>query len=153
PFADYYQGAPANSGLVFKVVPDETMRGLELRKGDIDLVINDLSPDMIHTLSEEGRLQVVTGPGTDYAYLGFNLRDPRLQDKRVRQAIGFAIDQQAIVTYLRRGMARPATLVVPSMSWAFEPDTLRFTHDPARARALLDEAGVRDPDGDGPLPR
>ena len=42
PFADYYQGAPANSGLVFKVVPDETMRGLELRKGDIDLVVNDL---------------------------------------------------------------------------------------------------------------
>ena len=153
PFADYYQGAPANSGLVFKVVPDETMRGLELRKGDIDLVVNDLSPDMIHTLAKEARLRVVTGPGTDYAYLGFNLRDPQLQDVRVRQAIGFALDRRAIVSYLRRGLAQPATLVVPPMSWAYEPDTLQFEHNLARARALLDEAGVRDPDGDGPRPR
>jgi peptide/nickel transport system substrate-binding protein len=42
---------------------------------------------------------------------------------------------------------------VPDQAWAFEPDVLRFTHVPARAMGLLDEAGYRDPDGDGPLPR
>ena len=61
---------------------------------------------------------------------------------RVRQAIGYAIDRDAIVTYLRRGLARPATGIVPSMSWAYAPDVLRFTHDPDKARALLDEAGL-----------
>jgi peptide/nickel transport system substrate-binding protein len=46
-FADYYGGRPHNDGLVFKVVPDEVMRGLELRKGTIDIVVNDVSPDDI----------------------------------------------------------------------------------------------------------
>jgi peptide/nickel transport system substrate-binding protein len=71
----------------------------------------------------------------------------------VRRAIGYAIDQQAIVTYLRRDLATAATGIVPPMSWAYEPDVFRFTHDPAKARALLDEAGFPDPDGRGPAPR
>jgi peptide/nickel transport system substrate-binding protein len=152
-FADYYTGPPANAGLDFRTVPDETMRGLELRKGSVDLVVNDLSPDLVEGLREEGRLAVVTGPGTDYAYVGINLRDPALRDQRVREAIGYAIDQRAIVTYLRRGLAQPATGIVPPMSWAFAPDVFRFTHDPDKARALLDEAGYPDPDGPGPAPR
>ncbi|HUL73901.1 MAG TPA: ABC transporter substrate-binding protein [Vicinamibacterales bacterium] len=152
-FAGYYGGAPANAGLDFRTVPDETMRGLELRKGSVDLVVNDLSPDLVEGLRAEGRLTVVTGPGTDYAYVGLNLRDPALRDLRVRQAIGYAIDQRAIVTYLRRGLAEPATGIVPPMSWAYAPDVFRFSHDPDKARALLDEAGYRDPDGAGPAPR
>ena len=150
---DYYEGAPANSGLVMKMVPDDTMRGLELRKGSVDLIVNDLAPDIIHTLLEEGRVRIETAPGVDYAYLGFNLREPLLQDARVRQAIGFAIDRQAIVKYLRRDLATVATGIVPPLSWAYAGDQQAFTHDPARARRLLDEAGYADPDGDGPLPR
>jgi peptide/nickel transport system substrate-binding protein len=153
PFAEAHGGAPANAGLQFRVVPDETMRGLELRKGSVDLVVNDLSPDMVHSLERLPGLAVVSAPGTDYAYIGFNLRDPLLRDPRVRLAIGHAVDQAAIIRHLRRGLAREATGLVPSMSWAYEPEVLRFTHDPTRARALLDEAGLRDPDGDGPAPR
>jgi peptide/nickel transport system substrate-binding protein len=152
-FADYYAGPPANAGLRFKVVPDETMRGLELRNGSVDLVVNDLSPDLVQGLRDEGGLTVVTGPGTDYAYLGFNLRDPLLADRRVRQAIGYGIDQEAIVTHLRRGLARTTTGLLPPASWAFEPAVLELNHDPARARALLDEAGYPDPDGPGPASR
>ena len=153
PHTDYWDGAPANGGLVLKVVPDETMRGLELRKGSVDMVVNDLAPDVIHTLLEEGRVAIKTATGVDYAYIGFNLRDPLLQDRRVRQAIGFAIDREAIVQYLRRGMAQIASGVIPPLSWAFEDETFKFTHDPARARQLLDEAGYRDPDGPGGQPR
>jgi peptide/nickel transport system substrate-binding protein len=149
-FDDCYGGRPANHGLLFRTVPDETMRGLELRKGSVDLVVNDLSPDLVAGLQQDGHLNVVTSAGTDYAYLGFNLRDPVLADKRVRQAIGYAIDQDAIVTYLRRGLARPATGIVPPMSWAYASDVFQFTHDPDKARALLDEAGYKDPDGPGP---
>jgi peptide/nickel transport system substrate-binding protein len=149
----YYRGAPKNEGLVFKVVPDETMRGLELRKGDVDLIVNDLSPDMIHGLQETGTVSVITGQGTDYAYMGLNLRDPILQDRRVRHAIGYAIDRDAIIKYLRRGQARLTAGIVPSMSWAAADDVFTFSHDVARARALLDEAGFPDPDGAGPRPR
>jgi peptide/nickel transport system substrate-binding protein len=98
-------------------------------------------------------LQTVRSPGTDYQYIGINLRDPFLKDVRVRQALAYAVDRDAIVSYLRRGLASPALGIIPPIAWAFEPDVFRFTHDPAKARQLLDEAGYRDPDGDGPLPR
>jgi peptide/nickel transport system substrate-binding protein len=152
-FDGYYRGRASNDGLLFKVVPDATMRGLELRKGTVDLVVNDLVPDLVHRLRGDPALTVHEGAGTDYAYLAFNLRDPRLRDVRVRHAIGYAIDQDAIVRHLRRGLARPATGIVPPMSWAYEPDVLRLTYDPARSRALLDQAGLVDRDGAGPEPR
>jgi peptide/nickel transport system substrate-binding protein len=152
-FKDYFGGAPKNAGLVLKIVPDEIMRGLELRKGSVDLVVNDLTPDTVERLRDDRSMHVVEAPGTDYAYIGVNLRDPVLADRRVRQAIGYAIDRDAIVRYLRRGLAQPAAGVVPPLSWAFAPDTFQFTCDPARSRALLDEAGFPDPDGDGPAMR
>jgi peptide/nickel transport system substrate-binding protein len=153
PFDGYYLGRPVNAGLIFRVVPDETMRGLELRKGSVDLVVNDLSPDIVDGLRKEPHLQVSTAPGTDFAYLGFNLRDPLLQDRRLRLAVGYAIDLKAIVDHLRRGLATTAIGIVPPMSWAHESNVLRFERNLDLARALLDEAGYPDPDGAGPLPR
>jgi peptide/nickel transport system substrate-binding protein len=135
------------------VVPDDTMRGLELRKGTVDLVVNDLAPDIIWQLREEGRMRVETTPGTDYAYIGLNLHDPILAKPDVRKAIGFAVDRTAIVRYLRRGFASVAVGIVPPMSWAYEPNVFDFRYDPAQARQLLDAAGFPDPDGDGPQPR
>jgi peptide/nickel transport system substrate-binding protein len=152
-FADYFRGRPANDGVVLKVIPDEIMRALELRKGTVDMVVNDLSPDVVHQLAEERSVRIAEAPGTDYAYVGINMRDPVLADRRVRHALGYAIDRQAIVDHLRRGLARPAVGILPPASWAFNAEVFQFTHDPARAMALLEEAGYRDPDGDGPLPR
>ena len=152
PFKEYFGGAPKNNGLVLKVLPDDTMRGLELRKGSIDLVVNDLPPDIVRQMNGRG-VEIATSPGLDYSYLGVNIRDPILRDKRVRQAIGYAIDRNAIVQYLRRGLARPATGLIPSLAWAYEPDVFQFTYDPQKSMQLLDEAGYKDPDGDGPLPR
>jgi peptide/nickel transport system substrate-binding protein len=153
PFDGYFGGRPRNDGVVIKVVPDDTMRGLELRKGTVDLVVNDLAPDIVHQLRDEPALQVIEAPGTDYAYVGLNLRDPALSDVRVRRALASAIDRRAIVEHLRRGLAEPAVGILPPMSWAFNPEVERHPHDPARAKALLEEAGHVDPDGDGPLPR
>jgi peptide/nickel transport system substrate-binding protein len=153
PFDQYFGGRPVNNGIVFKVVPDDTMRGLELRKGTVDLIVNDLAPDIAWQLRSEGRLKVVEAPGTDYAYIGLNLRDPILQHPEVRRAIGYAIDREAIVKYLRRGYATVAVGIIPPMSWAFERNVFDFTYNPTEARRLLDTAGFPDPDGDGPAPR
>lgn len=152
-FADYYRGAPANAGVLLKVVPDETMRGLELRNGSVDLVINDISPDMAHSLAADPSLVTITAPGTDFAYVGLNLRDGHLSDRRARQALASAINRDDITRHLRRDQARNAAGIIPSMSWAYADDLVEFGYDPAKARRLLDEAGLRDPDGDGPEPR
>jgi peptide/nickel transport system substrate-binding protein len=153
PFEDYFGGRPANGGVVLRVVPDDTMRALELRKGTVDLVINDLAPDTIHQLRADSALQVVEAPGTDYQYVGINLRDPVLSDVRVRRALAYAVDRDAIVTHLRRGLAQPAVGILPPVSWAFEADVERYPYDPSQAERLLDQAGYRDPDGPGPAPR
>jgi peptide/nickel transport system substrate-binding protein len=152
-FDKYWEGPPSNAGIVMKVVPDDTMRGLELRKGATDLVVNDLPPDIVHQLEKSDQFAIERSPGLDFFYLGFNFRDPVLADVRVRHAIGYATNREAIIKYLRRGLGRPATGLVPDIAWAFEPDVFRFEFDPDRARRLLDEAGYPDQDGDGPLAR
>ena len=102
--------------------------------------MNDLPPDMVYQLEKEG-LSLSKSPGVDYQYVGFNLRDPVLKDVRVRHAIGHAIDRQAIVDYLRRGLATVADGMLPPTNWAYEPDVFVLDYDPERAKALLDEAG------------
>ena len=153
PFADYFEGAPRNKGLVFKVIPDSIMTGLELRRGTADLVVNDPDPDIVHQLEQDPSLKVKTAPGADFQYMGMNLLDPILKDVRVRRALSYAIDRKAIVNYLRRGLAVPATGFFPPESWAHEPSLPSYEYDPAKARALLDEAGYPDPDGNGPAMR
>ena len=88
-FDDYWEGAPKNAGVVLKVIPDDTMRGLELRKGSVDVVVNDLPPDIVHQLETSGDFAIARSPGLDFSYIGFNMRDPRAGDKRVRHAIGY----------------------------------------------------------------
>ena len=151
-FEGYWDGLPQNAGVILRIIPDDTMRGLELKKGTADLTINDAAPDLAYQLEKEG-LTITKSQGVDYAYIGLNMRDPVLSDKRVRHAIGYAVDRQAIVDYLRRGLAQPAVGVLSPVAWAFEPHVHQFTHDIARAKQLLDEAGYPDPDGDGPQPR
>src|SRR5688572_24616640 len=152
-FPDYWDGRPRNSGVVFKVIPDDTMRGLELRKGTADLIVNDIPPDIVHQMEKGGDVRIIRSPGLDFSYLGFNMRDSVVSNKRVRHAIGYATNRDAIVKYLRRDLAHLATGLLPPRAWAYERDIFTFTYDPARAKQLLDEAGYRDPDGDGPLPR
>ena len=153
PFAGAFEGAPRNNGLVFKVIPDSIMTGLELRRGSADLIVNVPDPDIVHQLEQDRHLQSARSPGVDFQYIGTNLRDPILKDVRVRRALSYAIDRHAIVEYLRRGLAVPAAGLMPRESWAFEPGIPSYDYDPAKARALLDEAGYPDPDGDGPAMR
>jgi len=152
-FDQYFGGPPRNRGVVLKVIPDNIMAGLELRKGVTDVVVNDLPPDIVYQLDRDPKLKVERSPGTDYQYVGFNMLDPILKDVRVRRALSHAIKRKAIIEYLRRGLAIPAVGMMPRESWAFNPDVPVFDYDPARARALLDEAGYPDPDGDGPASR
>ena len=139
---DDYWGEQAKLARVrFAIVPDTTTEALELRKGTGDLSINSLTPDTVLTLEREPFLAVERAPGTEIQYLGFNLRDPILQDVRVRQAIAYALDRQPMIEYLWRGQAQPARSVLPPQSWAYNGNVPPYDHDPEKARQLLDAAG------------
>jgi peptide/nickel transport system substrate-binding protein len=139
---DQYWGyKPRLQSVRFAVIPDATTRALELRKGSADLAINAFTGDMIVTLEQNPDLQVLHAPGTVFAYLALNTRDPILHEVRVRQAIAYAIDRQPVIHYLLRDLARPAYSLLPPQSWAYNGDVPHYDHDPTRARELLDSAG------------
>ena len=145
---DDYWGEKAKLARVrFAVVPDATTQALELRKGSGDVAINSLTPDMVLTLSKEKNLEVERSPGTRLAYLSFNLHDPILKDVRVRQAIAYALDRRPMIEYLWRGEAEPARSVLPTQSWAYNPNVPVYDHDVARADQLLDAAGFPEVNG------
>ncbi len=151
-FDRWHGGAITLPAIEFRVVPDTVMRTLELRSGDLDLVQNALEPDAARHLAGSGLRLSITAYDA-YQYLGINHHHPALADVRVRRAIAYAIDRDAIVEYLLVGQAEPATGLLPPHHAGFEGRVRRYDHDPARARRLLDLAGLPDPDGDGPLPR
>jgi peptide/nickel transport system substrate-binding protein len=145
---DDYWGKKAKLARVrFAVVPDETTEALELRKRSGDVAINSLTPDTVHTLESDPGLAVDHAPGTRFAYLGFNLRDPILKDVRVRQAIAYALDRRPMIEYLLRGEAELARSVLPTQSWAYNGDVPSYDHDPEKAKQLLDAAGYPDVNG------
>jgi peptide/nickel transport system substrate-binding protein len=125
-------------------VPDATTRALELRKGSADIAaINSMTPDMVATLRQNHHLQVLEKPGTNLAYLAFNLRDPLLKDVRIRQALAYAIDRKVMLHYLWGDAGKLADSVLPPQHWAYYGDVVHYTLDPDKANAILDAAGYK----------
>jgi peptide/nickel transport system substrate-binding protein len=147
---DYWAGMPvvpssakAIERVRFEVVPDAITSALELQKGSADIASNVVTLDMVHTLESRPNLTVESGPGSPVVYMTFNVTDPLLKDKRVRQAVACAIDRQVIVNAIWRGQARLANTLLPTGHWAAAGDAelAQYPHDVGRAQRLLDEAG------------
>ncbi len=122
-------------------VKNPTVRVLKLLRGEIDLLQNDLSPELFDYLKRQPEVTTAQRPGSSFTYLGFNLQDPALADPRVRQAVAHAIDREAIIQRVLRGAAREAETLFPPEHWSGHPGLAPYAHDPARARRLLAAAG------------
>ena len=153
-FDKYWQGAPQIKELRVRAILDANTLQAELQSGNVDIAsgASNLSPDSFKFLGQDSNLQVKQFPGANIVYLGFNCEHPPLDNVKVRQAIAYAIDRESIVRDLMLGQARVANSILPESSWAYDAGQ-KYTYDPQRAKQLLDEAGFRDPDGDGPQMR
>jgi peptide/nickel transport system substrate-binding protein len=150
----YYFGArPRLPRVEIKFVRDAAARLLMLVGGSADLIQNAVRLDLVSAVRDEPRVRVASSPSVILTYLMMNNDDPVLSDRRVRQAIALALDRPAIIRGKLGGLALPATGLLPPMHWAYTGEVPRWDHDLVAARRLLDEAGLRDRDGDGPLPR
>lgn len=137
----------------FRIVPDATVRALELRKGTADFALNSINPDTVPVLVAEPHLNITQHAGTTYAYLAINFDDPLLARRAVRQALAYATDRGTLIKHLMNHQARLADSLLPPNHWAYSPAPSEFSYpyDPARAEALLDEAGfLRNAGGKGP---
>src|SRR5215475_7921295 len=139
---DYFEGAPSIKRLSVRIIPDNSTRESELRKGSVDLAINaDLDPVTVESLKKAPGIKTEVMAGTNITHLGVNLQDPILKDRRIRQALAYAIDRETIIRDVLRGQASLARSVLPPSQWAYDPNVPDYNYDPDRARKLLAEAG------------
>jgi len=144
PFESYYLGKPRIRKLLIRTVRDQTTLVLELLKGRADLVVGAVSPSLFPALLADGRIRILSRPGSAYAYLGLNLRSGPLADERVRRAICHATDVEPLLQAKLHGVAEPATGMLPRWHWAYAK-TNGCRWDAARAVQLLQEAGYAGP--------
>jgi len=153
-FDGYFENPPSIKRLRIRLIQDNAVRQLELKRGDIHLAVNTLfPPDVVEAMKSEPGLKVVITNGTNIDYIGVNVTDPILSKREVRQAIAYGIDREQIIREVWRGQARKAISILPPEQWAFEPDVKSYNHDVAKAKQLLDQAGYTDADSNGPQPR
>jgi len=151
----YFEGRPYINSYVYKIIPDPSTMFLELQAGSVDMM--GLTPiqftKQTNTDYFKTEFQKFRYPVPSYTYLGFNLKHPWFQDKRVRQAIAYAVDKNEIIDVVLFGLGRPATGPYVPGTWYYNPDVKRYDYNVEKARELLKEAGWEDTDGDGIVDR
>ncbi|RMF94162.1 MAG: ABC transporter substrate-binding protein [Candidatus Schekmanbacteria bacterium] len=151
---DYFEeGTPKIDGIIVKIIRDESVRALQMENGDINFCENAFSPDTLERFRRNKNLIVLKDKGTDYYYLGINMRDPILRNLAVRRAIAYGIDRSSIIKNFEKNNVIIAKGLLPKDHWAYEDDVNVYEYNPLLAKKLLDEAGFTDPDGDGPKMR
>lgn len=142
-FEAYFEGRPKIDRYTARVIPDTATMFLELKFGGIDYM--GLTPPQYKLQSDteffNNYFQKFRYPAFGYTYLGFNLMDPRFADKRIRQAITYAINKKDIINGVLLGYGTPCTGPFPPESWAYNPEVRDFEYDAEKAIRLLSEAG------------
>jgi peptide/nickel transport system substrate-binding protein len=148
---NHFDGAPSIERVMIKVIPDTATQFLELKAGALDSM--GLEPVQYLNMSDSSffKKEYVKYKylSNSYTYLGYNLTNPLFTDIRVRQALSYAINKVEVVDGALRGLGIPATGSIKPETYAYNPNVKRYPHDPAKAKALLAEAGWKDSDGDG----
>jgi peptide/nickel transport system substrate-binding protein len=143
---DYYRGVAAIQRIVYRKVPQSSNRVAALRSGDAQLV-EHLTPREFDSLRETDGVAVAGVVGNETLFLHLNWNTPPFDDVRVRQAIAHAIPYDEIIDAGYFGQARTWEGQVPSSAPGFHRPATQYTYDPARAAALLADAGY--PNGEG----
>jgi peptide/nickel transport system substrate-binding protein len=150
---DYFEGRPYISRVLYRIIPDPATMFLELKAGRVDQM--SLSPLQYSRQSTgkwwEENFRKYKYLSFSYAYLGYNLKDWKFQDKKVRQALTSAINRESIVQGVLLGLGVVAhTPYKPDTYW-YNPNVKKWPYDPDLAKKLLAEAGWKDTNGDGIL--
>ena len=142
---NYWGSRPTVNQVQVRFLPSESSRVVSLRSGEVD-VIDSITPDSVQQLRGLPGVSIETKPGTRLTHLFYNFRKPKghpLADVRVREALTYAINGDALIHDVLQGAVEPVRGVVPpDVTGATAVGAYRY--DPAKARQMLDAAGVRD---------
>jgi peptide/nickel transport system substrate-binding protein len=149
----YFEGKPNIDQYLYRIIPDSSTMFQELLSGGVDMM--GLNPLQYLRKSETRRIREnyrkFRYPANAFTYMGYNLKSPLFADKKVRQALAYAIDRQSIIDGVLMGIGQPCTGPFSYVSWAYNPKVQPYPYEPDRAKRMLEEAGWKDVNGDGIL--
>ncbi len=126
-------------------VKDPTVRVLKLLRGEVNLLQGDLPPELVKNLQSQPTVMVKTSIGANFSYLGLNMQDRVLKQLKVRQAIAYAINRQAIIDKVMVKNSRLAEVILPPEHYAGNNSLIPYDYNPVLAKKLLLEAGIKLP--------
>lgn len=142
-FDNYFEGRPNIDKFIARIIPDTSTMFLELKFGGIDFM--GLTPPQYklqaHNDFFKKYFQKFRYPSFGYTYLGYNLLNPMFSDKKVRQAIAYAINKKEIIEGVLMGYGMPCTGPFPPESWAYNPRVSDYEYNQEKAIKLLSDAG------------
>jgi ABC-type transport system substrate-binding protein len=133
-------GGPYLDKLVFRTIPENSVRFLELKGGNIH-ICQFPNPADIPLARQDPNLKLVSQPGMNIGYLSFNHTKKLWQNIHMRRAIAYAINRQAIVDNIYQGMGQVAKNPIPPTMWGYNDEIEDFPYDPEMAKLELVEAG------------
>jgi len=148
---NYFEGRPFIDRYFYRIIPDQATTFLELQTENLDMA--GLTPlqykKETDTTFFRKRYQKFKFPSFGYTYIGYNLENPLFKDKKVRKAIGLAINKNEIIDVTLLGLGKVSTGPFLPGTWAYNPEVKESAFDPETAKKLLAEAGWKDTNGDG----
>ena len=145
PNPTWWGAKPQFKRIVVRVIANTAALEANLLSGAIDMIAGELGLTIDQALAFEkrhgDRFDITYKPGLAYEHIDLNLDNPILGDVRVRRALLYGLDRQAISDQLFEGRQPVADSNVNPLDWVHADDTPRYPYDPAKAAALLDEAG------------
>jgi len=144
----FVEGQPYLDEIVYRIVPDANTLLNMTETGDVDIQPR-VQDDLAGLLDGMDNVERITGQSLTPWLLWINVNHPLFKDVRTRQALAYGFDKEIICEKVFRGFSEPADGVISPQLWAYNPDIKKFRHDPEKAKALLEEVGWKDEDGDG----
>ncbi|MGM8212909.1 ABC transporter substrate-binding protein [Virgibacillus sp. W0430] len=145
PHKEYWDGAPEIAKLVITPVKEDLVRVTRLMNGESHLIY-DVNPDSIEEIEGDSNLEMLTQASPHLWYVGLNIRKEPFGDLKVRQAVNYAIDKEAIVNDILKGTGVAATQPLAPAYNGHDPSIEGYPYNPEKAKQLLEEAGYSEGD-------
>ncbi|MFC4456230.1 ABC transporter substrate-binding protein [Deinococcus sonorensis] len=141
-FKGYWGGAPKVANVTYRFIEEPSTRVAELQAGRVDIAAG-IPVAQVATIKGDSKLTLQAVPSPTVQSLRLNTSHGPTSDLRVRQALNYAVDRDAIIKSILQGYGSPIAAMQSSKSFGFDPSLKSYPYDPAKAKALLAEAGVK----------
>ncbi len=136
----YWDGKAKIDDLVFAITPDSSVRYAKLKAGECHLMPYP-NPADLEAMRKDPNINLMSQEGLNIGYWAFNTEKAPFTDKRVRKAMNHAVNKQAIIDAVFLGSGKAATNPIPPTIWSYNKEIKDYAYDPAKAKAMLAEAG------------